>query len=327
MPPIAQNLPAAAKPGRGTIRAPRGMARGRLMREGGAMTTPHENDWASARTQLVEAWADTSRAVLELTDALTAEQAGAPTPCAEWSVRDVLAHLAAIEVELVGGPGPRLVRRPGRSLLDDYTESGVAQRRDLPLEQVRQEYAAACATRRATLAADPPPDPKALPAHTPGGQPWNWRRVLTNRVVDTWVHELDLCVGLGRPIRWEAPAAPLFLRYAAEQLQRAAAASAAAAATAATAPDGEPPVALPIEVVVDGAGPDGQPLRLQLVAHLPARVVTAAGGGSVVGAAVRIDTDLPGIVGLTTSRAAFGGRVQLHGRLAGVVAERLLVVG
>ncbi len=289
------------------------------------MTTPAcaPADWPTTRERLVEAWWDTSGHVLAITERLTPTQAEAPTPCTDWSVRDVLAHLAAIEHELVGGARPAaLVRRPGRSLLDDYTEAGVAQRRHRRPAVVHAEYAAARTARRADLVRTPPADPTAVPDHTPGGQPWNWRRVLTNRVVDTWVHELDLRVGLGLAPRWDTPAAAVFVDYAVDQIRR----QTAAALRAAVADPGRgdrTSAAVPVTVVVPDVS--GGPARqTEFAVPMPAALVARAGGPP--SAAVQIDTDLAGFVALTTGRPALGGVVQVSGRLADAVTRRLLVV-
>ena len=48
-------------------------------------------------------------------------------------------------------------------------------------------------------ARDPPADGKADLPRTPGKIGWNWETLLSNRVVDVWMHEQDIRRAVGRP--------------------------------------------------------------------------------------------------------------------------------
>lgn len=127
-----------------------------------------------------------------------------PTGCPGWAVRDVLAHLAAIESELAGGE--TTTRGEARVVSDRHTQAGVDARRDAHPAQLIDELTRACATRTEQLQ-ELPDDMTAMPPHTPGGVAWDWQTLLRNRAIDLWVHEQDLRRAVGRPGGLDEPGA------------------------------------------------------------------------------------------------------------------------
>jgi uncharacterized protein (TIGR03083 family) len=134
-----------------------------------------------------------------------------PTDLPGWSVHDVMAHLAALECELVGdeplaadvdAEAPH-IRNP-RAV---YTERGVVARRGYSKSQLIDEFDDAVRRRAALLAADPLDDPTGTPPITPGRIEWDWGTLLRNRIVDIWVHDQDIRRAVGKPGDQDTPAA------------------------------------------------------------------------------------------------------------------------
>ena len=93
-----------------------------------------------------------------------------------------------------------------------YTEQGVLARRDRDMVSLADEIEQAVATRYAELQAAPPTDPKAVPPRTPGGVPWDFGTLLSNRPLDVWMHEQDIRRAIGRPGGYDSPVAEHVLR-------------------------------------------------------------------------------------------------------------------
>ncbi len=136
----------------------------------------------------VEAWKSAADAVVELAEGLTVEQLQLPTDCPEWTVHDVLAHLAHLETVLLSAPEPA---GDAAVVPSDYTAAGVAERRSVPTPDVVTEFQHAVAARYSALA-ELPEDPSQIAPVTPSGVPWSWETLLRNRVVDVWTHEQDV---------------------------------------------------------------------------------------------------------------------------------------
>jgi len=150
----------------------------------------------------VDAWHDTAVRVIALCRELQAEDWDKPTDCPGWTVREVVAHLAAIESELAGGPGPEGVSNE-RTVSPAYTQPGVEARSGRTPEQLVDEFEAAVATRLAALR-DGALD---RPVSAPGRLAWDWDTLLRNRVIDLWVHEQDIRRAVRRPGGLDSPGA------------------------------------------------------------------------------------------------------------------------
>jgi uncharacterized protein (TIGR03083 family) len=159
----------------------------------------------------VAAWKSGAADVEELLRSLDEEDWSRETDCPGWTVRDVAAHLAALEAELAGAPGPHLdqVSAATANVSGAYTQAGIEERRDRSNEEIVEEFADAVLRRAAELDGDPPTDPKGVPPRNPGGAGWDWQTLLRNRVVDLWVHEQDVRRAVDRPGDLDTPAAEI----------------------------------------------------------------------------------------------------------------------
>ncbi len=168
----------------------------------------------------VEAWRDTVDRLLALGAELAPADWDRPTDLPGWSVRDVYAHLAALESELAGDPPPAYDGPAGnlREVGPLWTQAGVEQRSDHSPEELLAELRDAADRRALQLAAEPPLDPTARPARTPGGLAWDWETLLRNRVVDVWMHEQDARRAIGRPGGWQGLGAAVTMRTFASAL-------------------------------------------------------------------------------------------------------------
>ncbi len=178
-------------------------------------------DAPESLTTYVELWWRCVDDLLTLLEALPAEAWGAPTDLPTWDVHDVAAHVAHLESVLAGGPEETVeIGRPEhvRGLLGLYTEQGVVARRDHTPQQLIDEIRAATSARYAALRADPPSDPSAQPARTPGGIPWNTHTLLRNRPLDVYLHEQDIRRATGRPGNLDGPGAEHATTYLLESL-------------------------------------------------------------------------------------------------------------
>ncbi|WP_370616711.1 maleylpyruvate isomerase family mycothiol-dependent enzyme [Mumia sp. Pv 4-285] len=156
----------------------------------------------------VAGWAESADRTLALLDDLPADAWEAPTGCPGWTVRDVVAHLAALEAELAGTGrgGPGAVQSNGGELSAAYTEAGVSQRADMSPVELVEELRTAVAARRAALGALPE-DPKATAEAAPGGIGWSNEVLLRNRLIDMFVHEQDIRTAVGVPGGYDGRAA------------------------------------------------------------------------------------------------------------------------
>lgn len=153
----------------------------------------------------VDAWHDCARRVVTLLRSLPDDAWQMPTDCPRWTVHDVTAHLASIEAEIVSGDG--VDPDEGISdVTDEYTQQGVDARSGVPHAELIDEFETAVEARLAQLS-DLDIDPDSTPDRTPGGIGWNWKRLLSNRVLDLWVHEQDIREAVGVPGGADSPAA------------------------------------------------------------------------------------------------------------------------
>jgi uncharacterized protein (TIGR03083 family) len=164
------------------------------------MTSPTSD--ADRLAAYVDAWAASVDETVALLRSLDAADWDRPTDLAGWDVRAVAAHLAHLESELAGNE-QEPVQVPElehiTSPMGYYTEMGPIARRAWPVEDIVAELEQAAATRLAELRQDPPSDGSGTPTRTPGGIGWDWNTLLSNRVVDVWMHQQDIRRAVGRP--------------------------------------------------------------------------------------------------------------------------------
>ena len=158
----------------------------------------------------VETWSVTCDETVQLLRSLGPDDWTRPTDLPGWDVKAVAAHLAHLEAELAGEQQPE-VEVPEldhvTSPMSVYTEAGPIARRDVAPEAVVDELERSVAARRAQLAADPPVDRTGAPPFTPGGLRWDWETLLSNRVVDVWMHQQDVRRAVGRLGGLDSPGA------------------------------------------------------------------------------------------------------------------------
>jgi uncharacterized protein (TIGR03083 family) len=157
----------------------------------------------------VAAWKSCAADVEDLLLALDADDWSRQTDCPGWTVRDIAAHLAAMESELAGDPGPRVdqAAAAGANISSAYTQAGVEERQARSPDELVTEFVEAVRRRAAELDAGPPQDPGGTPRRNPVGMGWDWQTLLRNRVIDLWVHEQDIRRAVGRPGDLDTPAA------------------------------------------------------------------------------------------------------------------------
>lgn len=97
------------------------------------MTSPVENGSLS-NPDLAAAYADLRSRVIALARDLSPEQAAAMTPCCpEWSVKDVVAHLAGITTDILNGNTEGAATEP-------WADAQVTGRRDASMADVCDEW-------------------------------------------------------------------------------------------------------------------------------------------------------------------------------------------
>ncbi|KRC65188.1 hypothetical protein ASE12_10670 [Aeromicrobium sp. Root236] len=146
----------------------------------------------------VRGWHEAAEAIIALAAELDDADWARQTDCTEWTVKDVVAHVAHLETELCHSAQNTYDSAAGTDVTSSYTATGVAARRDRTPAELVAELASAVELRASRLA-DLPDDPSALAPVTPGGVAWSWDTLLRNRSVDVWVHEQDIRRATGRP--------------------------------------------------------------------------------------------------------------------------------
>ena len=158
----------------------------------------------------VETWSATCEDTVTLLRSMEPADWDRPTDLPGWDVRAVAAHLAHLESELAGNEQEH-VEVPEldhiTSPMGIYTEMGPLARRGWPTGEIVDELETSAATRLAELREDPPSDGSGAPTRTPGGIGWDWNTLLSNRVVDVWMHEQDIRRAVGRPGGMDSPGA------------------------------------------------------------------------------------------------------------------------
>lgn len=158
----------------------------------------------------VDAWIASVVDTVALLRSLEPGQWDLPTDLPGWEVRDVAAHLAHIESDLAGN-AQQAVDVPEldhiTSPMGFYTERGPIARRDWQPERIVDELESSAAARLDRLRAGMPTDGTGTPPRTPGGINWDWSTLLSNRVVDVWMHQQDVRRAVDRPGGLETPGA------------------------------------------------------------------------------------------------------------------------
>jgi len=158
----------------------------------------------------VESWRNAVDDVVALLRSLDESDWSRPTDLPGWDVKGIACHLAHLESELAGVKQKR-VELPERdhytAPTSAYTELGLVARADMTGAEITDELEECAKSRHTQLLADPPTDGKGDPPRTPGKIGWNWETLLSNRVVDVWMHDQDIRRAVGRPGDMNTPGA------------------------------------------------------------------------------------------------------------------------
>lgn len=207
---------------------------------------------------LVEAFARTAQAVIDLGSTCAAGDLDLPTDCPGWSVQDQISHVASVECWLEGAPVeqldlpdlPHVRHRFGRIL-----EMGVAARRHRDGADVVKELSDVLRLRLAHLR-DPALDPDSVVESPLGSR--SAAALVALRIKDIWCHEQDIRTALGRPGNLDSAAAATFLSGVVDALPELVATEAAVPVGHTVIIDCTGPVVARVGVrVVEG--PDGTP--------------------------------------------------------------------
>ncbi len=169
---------------------------------------------------LVEAFAQTTQAVIDLGHGCGVQDLAQPTECPGWSVHDQISHVVGVESWLEGHKDPRVDLPHYEHIRNDLgkrIEHAVEVRRGRTGDEVVAELESVLAQRLSTLR-----DPMLTDSSVIAGPfgPDLAATVLLLRTFDVWVHEQDIRSALGRPGNLDSPAASVFVSTVMLQLPR-----------------------------------------------------------------------------------------------------------
>jgi uncharacterized protein (TIGR03083 family) len=125
-----------------------------------------------------------------------------PTDLPGWNVRYIAAHLAHLESDLAGNPQQHVdvpeaphIKGP----MNVFTESGPLARADWTTEAIIDEIESSAAKRATALGAMMPLDPTAPGDGIAALAGWDWATLLSNRVLDQWMHQQDIRRAVDKP--------------------------------------------------------------------------------------------------------------------------------
>jgi len=169
---------------------------------------------------LVQAFAQTTQAVLTLAGACSDVDLAQPTECPGWTVHDQIAHVAGVESLLAGHKDPR-VQMPQyehiRNDLGKKVEYAVEVRRGRSGAELVTELEDVLAERLSTLR-DPMLTSDSIIAGPFG--PDRAATVLLLRTFDVWTHEQDIRCALQRPGDLDSRAAAVCVNEVMDQLPK-----------------------------------------------------------------------------------------------------------
>ena len=149
--------------------------------------------------ELVDAYAQTVRGVIDLGRTTRPGDESLPTDCPGWSVLDQVAHVASAEAMVAGEPQPDVdVSRHAhvRHAFGERIEKYVESRRGRSLEEVLDELEERLEERLSVYRSGT--EWADTPVQGPFG-PTTLGDLLAIRVFDIWMHEQDIREALHRP--------------------------------------------------------------------------------------------------------------------------------
>ena len=160
---------------------------------------------------LVDAFAQTTQAVIDLGRSCGVDELAKPTECPGWTVHDQLSHVVGVESRLAGHLDPRVEMPDYGHIRNDVgkrVEFAVEVRRGRTGTEVVAELEDMLAQRLSTLR-DPVLTDSSIIAGPFG--PDLAATVVLMRTFDVWAHEQDIRSALGRPGNLDSPAAAVFV--------------------------------------------------------------------------------------------------------------------
>jgi len=169
---------------------------------------------------LVEAFSQTTQAVIDLGHGCGVQDLAQPTECPGWTVHDQISHVVGVESWLEGHKDPRVDMPHYEHIRNDLgkrIEYAVEVRRGRTGAEVVAELENVLAQRLSTLR-----DPMLTDSSVIAGPfgPDLAATVLLLRTFDVWAHEQDIRSALGRPGNLDSPAASVFVSTVMLQLPR-----------------------------------------------------------------------------------------------------------
>lgn len=177
-------------------------------------------DGATSPVDLVTMLLATWSSLDAMLGALDEPQWKSPTQCPGWSVQDTVSHLIATERLLAGDPSTTHRATDlahTRNPIGEWNEHEVDSRRNLSGAAVLAEWREVVQRRTATLRALNEDD-FTRPMNTPTG-PGTLASFLELRVMDCWVHEVDIRRALGLPTASDEASAMHAMRRFARSMQ------------------------------------------------------------------------------------------------------------
>jgi uncharacterized protein (TIGR03083 family) len=159
-----------------------------------------ERGWGERGRARTAALAETWTSLVDACLGLRPDQWRQPTACPGWSVQDQLSHLIGIERVLDGEAEPDWDEPAGNHVKNEFAahnEKWIATRRDQPGEAVRAEFVEVTDRRLAALGGLSDAAWARVGPTIVGEVPY--AEFMKTRVFDSWVHEQDVRLALGRP--------------------------------------------------------------------------------------------------------------------------------
>jgi uncharacterized protein (TIGR03083 family) len=170
--------------------------------------------------ELVEAFAQTAQAIVDLAGACSNDDLARPTECPGWTVHDQISHVTGVEAWLGGHKDPRVDVPQYEHIRNDLgkkVEYAVEVRRGRSGTEVLAELEDVLAQRLQTLR-DPVLTDTSIIAGPFG--PDQAATVMLYRIFDVWTHEQDIRCALQRPGNLDSPAAAVCVSLVVQQLPR-----------------------------------------------------------------------------------------------------------
>ena len=218
---------------------------------------------------LVDALDATWSSLRSVCDELTPQEWFLPTECPGWTVRDQVAHVAAVEHRLLGRPElPSELPEDIPYVRNDFgrlMERGVHPRRAREVVDILEEFDDVTDERLAYLRSAPL-DPET-PVIGVLGREMPLTQMLAVRVFDCWTHEQDVRRAVGRPGNLDGPGAAVSRDQIVQSLPYVVAKKAAAVPGTAVSFDVDGPLTVNTTVAV---GDDGRGVLRDMSATPPA---------------------------------------------------------